>query len=298
MLQHRVQFGEHWLTINSSTSLSSLFVSFVLLTLLAAGVTACSKAVPDPPELSGFPRHHEALLVNEGSDFVYGDLFLADGCIRITHFALGRTHRPLQGFLLIWPALLSWEIRDGVAHVVDGDGVVVASEGEKARISGHRVQSGPEQEATWDWGSDAPGSCAGPYWVIGDEITTSQSLTADPSSESVFFPTLVAGRDAVGGPDALLEGTLALQGRCLRVVFDRIPGRRLVIWLSGFRPVRDANGMAVVNGGGNVVARVGEHLVAGGYSPNEVDYKGNSECPGRYFYAYTVIASALYNQAA
>ncbi len=45
----------------------------------------------------------------------------------------------------------------------------------------------------------------------------------------------------------------------------------------------------VTNGGGSVVAPVGEWLALGGYSPEDTDYTGGADCPGRYFYAYQLL---------
>ena len=68
-----------------------------------------------------------------------------------------------------------------------------------------------------------------------------------------------------------------LSGRCLRISASNLYGTYLVIWPPGFSPARDTEGVVVV-----------EPISVGGYSPKGIDYLGNPDCPGQYFYAYEI----------
>jgi hypothetical protein len=83
---------------------------------------------------------------------------------------------------------------------------------------------------------------------------------ATPTSGGVFFPTHRSG----DMPGALLEGTLVRTGACL---FAEAGGARyVVLWPNGYS-FDDPN---VLDGGGNVVATLGERFTGGGGLVEEV----------------------------
>jgi len=238
-------------------------------------------------QVPGFLRHHETGFVNYGRNYVYGDLFSSKGCLRVSYVSDDVPPSP-KGLTPVWPVAYELRVRDSVVQVIDGSGEVVASEGDTVRLSGRFARSGTAQVSEWDWVGESVEPCGGPYWVIGDEVSAGADLWLDPELSWVYFPRLVDARGATSHPEALLEGKLIFSDRCLRVASSNLPGQYLIIWPPGFRPVSNTEGVVVVNGGGNVVARVGEMLSVGGYSPDRVDYLGNAECTGRFFYAYVI----------
>ena len=244
------------------------------------------KKTPDPVGVgvSGFLRHHEDGFVNYGSDYIYGDLFMAHGCMRISYLGYDAP-ADARGFMVVWPASVGLVAVEGVVFVIDRNGEVLATSGKTVRLSG---RSSSARGEAWDWVSGDGAPCLGPYWMVGDEVSGGDALAVDASRPWVFFPRLRDVLGPKGHPEALLEGELLQSGRCLLVAADNLPGRYLVVWPPGFSAERDDRGVAVLNGGGNVVVRVGDHIALGGYSPDAVDYPGNEDCPGRYFYGYQV----------
>ncbi len=68
--------------------------------------------------------------------------------------------------------------------------------------------------------------------------------------------------------EGLIRGELVLEGRCLRLV-DPGSESYLLIWPSWARLVSDPR-VAVVDGSGNVLVRVGERIAAGGGEPGSL----------------------------
>ncbi|WP_434419328.1 hypothetical protein [Nannocystis pusilla] len=64
--------------------------------------------------------------------------------------------------------------------------------------------------------------------------------------------------------EALLSGTLIEQSGCLRVSPDGKQPGHLLIWQPGYTARRTGDRVEIVDGGGKVVARVGEPLRTGG----------------------------------
>ena len=241
-----------------------------------------------PVDLVGFPRHSEQLLVNDGNDYVYGDLFTKEGCLRITYSDPDGDYMP-DGLLPVWPAGIGLDARGGTVVVVDDGGRVLAEEGGAVRLSGRLLGEWPEGSSFWEWVGNPDFTCLGPYWVVGDEVSSGDSLVTDPSQAGVYFPTIRNTRGVLSHQDALLSGRLVLQRRCLRIIEDGVLERFLVVWPPGFRLLEDGDSWVVTNGGGSVLARVGERLAVGGYSPEVTDYPGGPDCLGRYFYAYELM---------
>ena len=103
-----------------------------------------------------------------------------------------------------------------------------------------------------------------------------------------FFPTLGHQRGAIVSMLALLEGRLELQGECLRVVTTWEPEGFVIVWPPGFRiDMRDGE-MAVVNGGGSLIARVGDEVAVGGGQPPSAVFTEDSRCPGEGWHAMSV----------
>ena len=286
------------------------FVGYLLLLVALAGVVSCvhrpnpagdgsleilatpGAPLPQAADRTGlveprFLRHHETRFINRGSDYVYGDLFMVYGCLRVSYTGY-EAPDDSRGFMPVWPAPFELQVHDGVMSVVNGEGMVVAREGDTVRLSGRLAPLGAGRSSDWDWVGEPGATCIGPYWIIGDEVSAGRELSRDPSQPWVYFPRIKDARGYRSFPDARLEGNLVLSGRCLRISASNLYGTYLVIWPPGFSPARDTEGVVVVNGGGSVVARVGEPVSVGGYNPKGFDYLGNPDCPGRYFYAYEI----------
>ena len=100
----------------------------------------------------------------------------------------------------------------------------------------------------------------------------------------IFLPRLYDQRGSLQYPDAAAEGRLMLRGRCLLLGIAYPPGEYLVVCPPGFNVRRTGDGLSVLNGGGNVIAQVGDDVMLGGSSRAGTHCPG--ECSGAYFKAY------------
>ncbi len=91
----------------------------------------------------------------------------------------------------------------------------------------------------------------------------SASLAAD----APFFPQQLPP-DPMAAMEGLIRGELVLEGRCLRLV-ESGSESYLLLWPSHVRLVTDPR-VAVVDGSGNVLVRVGERIAAGGGEPGSL----------------------------
>ena len=238
------------------------------------------------PSVSIFPRHGDVPLVNQGDDYVYGDLMLIDGCLRVSYVDADFADRITAGLLLIWPAGFGWNDGRDVVQVVDASGEAVAEVGGVTRISGRLVWSEPSQDV-WDWGDDVSSRCSGPYWVVGDEVSAGERLLPVKSDPGIHVPLLRHQSGAILAGDALLEGRLVSDSGCLRVVPDPGVERYLVLWPPGFWARVVDEEIEVMNGGGHTIAVVGDSVRLGG--SGAWDAVEGGKCSGRVFHAYSVV---------
>ena len=89
-------------------------------------------------------------------------------------------------------------------------------------------------------------------------------------ASEIFFPRLQHQRGPIMSMAALLEGRLGLRESCLRVVTPWEPDGSVVVWPQGFRVKIVESEVAIANGGGSVVAWVGDGIALGGGQPRAV----------------------------
>ena len=242
----------------------------------------------DEPAGAVFPRHDEAIPANRGDQYVYGELSIAGGCLRISYVDQVDREATRDGLLVVWPMGFGTRTSDGVVEVTGPDGRVVAAAGQTLRLSGKKVPDRLVLADEWDWGGGEVRQCGGPFWLVGDEVSAMRAgATGSVVDDDIFLPRLYDQRGPIVSPLAAAEGRLTLRGRCLLLGIAYPPGEYLVIWPPGFNIQREGDDVLVRNGGGNVIAQVGDHVILGGRSSKKgADYPG--ECPGAYFKAYTV----------
>ena len=251
--------------------------------------TPTYSAAPTPVEQTYvFPRHDELVPLNRGDRYVYGELSLVGDCLRISYVDQIDREGTRYGLLVVWPA--SFDVRtDGdVVEVVGSDGNTVAAEGQTLRLSGKKVSRQSAEADQWHWQGGDADHCAGPFWLVGDEVTavTPGTSGAKPA-DGIHFPRLNHQRGPIVSPQAAAEGRLALHGRCLLLETPYPPGAYFVVWPPGFTVYRREDDLVVMNGGGSVIAHVGDDVTLGGRSGKAgSDY--SDECPGAYFLAYSV----------
>jgi len=102
----------------------------------------------------------------------YGTLVEDQSCLYVVADDLGGRYLP------VWPHDFSATVENGQAQVHDGSGAVVARVGDWVRLSG-----GETGDRLPD-GVTGVGECAGPYWIVGNEVS-SISLTDLPTHPTI-----------------------------------------------------------------------------------------------------------------
>lgn len=122
---------------------------------------------------------------------------------------------------------------------------------------------------------------------IPDDTRGGVTEYTGPDGQTIYFPRQ---GPAVAYMDALLEGTLALdEAGCLRMEYPGMGADGelgpLVIWHYDFTLHVEGDAVEVLNGAGEVVARVGEEVRMGGGFGSEVALPGMplEACPGPYW---------------
>ena len=264
--------------------------------LESGGVATAVPGVPEPArevEVESpavvvgvsFPRHGDELPVNRGDYYVYGELLHSGDCLRVSYADQVDLVATRDGLLVVWPRGFDFEDDGGVFEVFDAGGRSVARVGDSLRMSGRKVAA----EGEWDWVGPV-GGCSGPFWLVGDEVSVvaGGGVSVVESYDGVVFATSGEQRGPIISETAAWDGELRLDEGCLVVVGLDLPSESLVVWPPGFRLEGTGEDLSVVNGGGNVVARLGDEVVLGGRGVDAgAAYSG--ECEGKYFKANSVV---------
>ena len=177
----------------------------------------------------------------------YGVLVLDGQCLRLKQ----DVDAPLT--TVKWPAGFSPHVHNGVVHVRNGAGRIIAQVGDEISMGGGYSTRYDDQEC--------PGG-----------VFSANSIKVLPDVE-VYFPK----QDGTLGTDQEMErfvGKLVLDGKCLEVdtafrVRDRVivpGGRRLVIWPDTFTLNLEEEAVGIVDATGHIVARVGDAVQFSAFS--------------------------------
>ena len=275
-----------------------MVLALVLCVLLLVSASACQPdyaAPPQHPESPApnvdvqIPRHHEPPVINAGANYVFGELHLSGQCLRVTYYDQTSPELSRRGLLVVWPPGSDARINDDVVQVVGPDGHVQATAGDTIRLSGRKMSDDSGEPPEWDWAGEPATDCRDPYWLVGNEVSAgvSQYSSADPDA-GIYFPTLGHQRGPIVSMAALLEGRLMLREGCLRVVTLWEPEGFVAVWPPGFGVQMQEGQVVVVNGGGSVIARVGDNVALGGGQPPSSVFPEGSRCPGEVWHAMTV----------
>lgn len=232
--------------------------------------------------------HRGPRLVNRGHNYVYGELLQAGKRLRVSYIDSGEPPLVGGGLLLVWPLGYDLQVGDGDMQVLDENGEMAAVVGDWVRLSGRRLRDNWDGFGGLDWFHGDKDDCEGFYWLVGDEVTSlNKSASESRSKSGVFFPNL---RHQTGGITMTLEGMpgkLARRGNCLVLEVSWPPWEYVVVWPPGFKAIELGGGLSIVNGGGSVIAMVGDDVILGGRGgPRGVSY--SAECKGDYYNAYSV----------
>ena len=291
--------------------------SFLLVLVISLGLGGCdglpSQVDNSPEVVAFFPQHDEPLVSDRGGEYLFGELILRDGCLRLDY---SNSDVPDYTLLLVWPPGLSVRVDDDSIRVIDSAGLVVAHAGDDVRLSGRlitrdvlfladrdrpvsewpqrwRRQLEEWQEEEREWQQRFSVECPGPFLIVGDEVSVvgpdEPTMVSAPGS-TVF---LVREKSRRGPQDFIAVRNapheLVLDGDCLRLRREGHdhPGH-LVSWPAGFTPHIADGEVEIRNGGGRTVARVGDMVEpVGGVVSDDNHY--SARCPGRLFHAPVII---------
>jgi len=265
-------------------------------------------ATPSVPGVA-FPRQApvEGVRVVMEAELI-GELVLVNGCLRVNSIYGDGSVLP------IWPPefTLKAEKRATVAcpepcrraaqdeiQVLDGAGQVVARVGQEVYMGGGGGSATSLAECVRQ---QLPADCIGPYWIVGEGVRPNLRHDSDLFTLDVISTTersfLLLHKKPVldewAEGDALLIGKLVLYDyqRCPRVTSDSGLTDYLLLWPPDYG-ARVKNGeVEIVDGSGQVVARVGEEVrLSGGAIPVDWDsekyrqlhYELPGDCHGPYW---------------
>ncbi len=250
----------------------------IILTLLVLTAIACQSAsdgqtTPHADRRIAFPVHQEPLGTDLGLDYLAGELRAEDGCLKLYRLGWDDPKRTVSEqlrdmWLPVWPSGFALRQDGDETQVIDGNGATVARAGDIVRFGGRSYWS--DETGQEELEKTVPKACRGLYYLVGDEV----SVVASDEARVVRLPgtTLWFPRSRTGGGGPPFASNLAeppkgqpltLDGDCLRIGKDG----PVVIWPTGFYPDVLDGRVVVRNGGGRVVAVVGQEmkLGSGGY---------------------------------
>ncbi len=218
-------------------------------------------ATPDVPGIA-FPRQGpvEGMRVMMQAEMI-GQLVLVDGCLRIESIYDDTSYLP------VWPPEFDLGSEDDEIQVLDGAGEVVARVGEEIYMGGGEGSASVMAECVRQ---QLPSTCTGPYWIVGEGVRPNlrrnsdlfSAETVSTADRSFFFFHKKAVLDEWVEHDAVLSGELVLwdYSRCLRVVSEGGLGDHLPLWPPDYSARFTGDKVEVLDGSGQVVARVGEQV--------------------------------------
>jgi hypothetical protein len=244
--------------------------------VVVGGLSAKEIDICATPEVPGvaFPRQGpiegprvvmQALLI--------GRLVLVDGCLRVESL-----HGD-ESLLAIWPPEFGLAAEGEKIQVLDGEGQVVARVGEEVYMSGGGGSASGLADCVQE---QLPDSCRGPYWIVGDEVRP--NLRRDSSLfnlEEIETPQrslLLIHKEPV--LDGWIERESSTSGKLVLWDYDRCPrimsedglGNYLPLWPPDYSARVEEGQIAILDGSGQVVARVGEEVtLEGGPIPHSWD---------------------------
>ncbi len=248
-------------------------------------------ATPAVPGVA-FPRQAPLVSVFMEAQLI-GELLLVDGCLRVKDIYNG------DSFLPIWPPEFTLGAENDQLQVLDGRGQVVAHVGEEVYLGGGEASSPSLPDCVRQ---QLPASCSGPYWIVGMGVRPNLrrdselfALEVISTMQRPFFllhkqPVLDEWAEA----DSPATGRLVLWDgqRCLRVVSDSGLTDYLLLWPADYGARVENDQIEILDGSGQVVARVGETVrLGGGKIPVDWDveeyrrlyYELPGECHGPYW---------------
>ena len=226
------------------------------LVVVEGGSTAQGKDRLLTPPVPGiaFPRQKPAEGYRESMMALStGRLVLEGECLRLE-----------GGTLPIWPPEFTLRAEGEQVLVIDGGGGVAARVGEEACLSGGN--SGTTDEWVLQ---QIPAACRGEYWIVGsarpnllyDSDLFSPEVVSTPQQRTIFLRYRPALSEQASTTKEV-SGRLVLYDyqRCLQLDTSGLGGPVNLFWPSDWSLSASDGDVAVVDGTGQAVARVGDDV--------------------------------------
>jgi hypothetical protein len=200
-----------------------------------------------------------------------GTLRLEGACLQV---------QPLGGGVLlpIWPPEFTLRAQGEEVLVIDGQGQVAARAGEEVYLAGGYVGVSDE----WVL-QQIPDACRGEYFVVGSEVRPnlyhdSELFALDVVSttrQTALFLRYKPALDRQIADIGSIEGKLVIYDyyRCLHLQTDWGAGPFTLLWPPGWSLRASDGDLAVVDGMGQTVARLGDEVSLRGRAiPHDIDF--------------------------
>jgi len=245
----------------------------VELVVVEGGSTARDKDLLLTPPVPGiaFPRQKPTEGFRESMCAeLAGTLRLEGACLYVQ--SLGG-----EVLLPIWPPEFTLRIEGDQVLVIDGEGQVAARAGEEVYMSGGYVG------VTDEWGlQQVPAVCQGEYFVVGNEVRPNLRYDSDLFALDVVSTTertvlFLRYKPALGEQvteAVAISGKLVAYdyNRCLHLQADWGPGDVTLLWPTDWSARVDDETIVVLDGTGQVVARMGDEVrLRGRAIPHDAD---------------------------
>jgi len=219
-------------------------------------------AFPRQKPAEGFREYMMAELV--------GTLRLEGACLYVQ--SLGG-----ESLLPIWPPEFTLRVEGDQVLVIDGEGQVAARAGEEVYMSGGYVG------VTDEWVlQQIPVACQGGYFVVGNEVRPNLRYDSDlfaldvvsDTARTVLFLRYEPALDEQVTEAVAISGKLVAYDyrRCLHLQTDWGPGEVMLLWPADWSARVDGETIVVLDGTGQVVARMGDEVrLRGRAIPHDAD---------------------------
>ena len=162
----------------------------------AANLSGTSVAPPAPAPVF-FPKQAPVVGPREVMLALFeGQLVVVDRCLRVNDSGSSTS------YLLVWPPEYTVRGAANPIQVLDGAGQVAARVGEQVRVSGGEIKS--VRYLDEQVRQTLPADCAGPYWIVGDEVGPSRG----PVSTGSMLPRPQSVEELVARADVVFIGTI------------------------------------------------------------------------------------------
>ena len=252
-----------------SSALVRVLTAGVHILLISVLLALAAAACGGQASVDFFPQHDAQVPPDLGRESYVGKLVLKNGCLRAE--APPRGGHDHRSRLIIWPRSFTLSTEGGSVHVVDPTGRIAARVGDHVRFNYgiSRAEAARNRSRYRELEKELPRGCPGPFMSVGDEVTAiipdePTTLTLQLPDGELYFRRQKTYLGQASSPMAEAVGKLFLDGECLRLKSEYSDRTHFISWPPGFTPHVHRGVVHVRNGGGRIIAQVGDRLFMGG----------------------------------